>query len=127
MRIVLATLLASLVPILISGLMFVFGGTYPYGPAVALTVVGVAGLVGLLVILGWGLPLHFALAMFERTSWVWYAAVGLLPGPVFVLGLKPFGNDVVQDLLIQAGHCSLIGVVAALVFWYIAVHAKAHS
>lgn len=87
----------------------------------------VAGLVALIVMLLWAWPVHFVLRRLQRQSLHWYMLMALVPSLLFIYGLKPFGKDAAVDLLKQALFCSFCAVIAAAVFWYLAVYRPALS
>jgi hypothetical protein len=88
-----------------------------WGLEIALVVAAGATLVALAVLVAWGLPIHWFLKSRKRESLLSYAVAGALPAVLLVPALKPFGDDTVPDLILQAFTFSATGVVAALVFW----------
>lgn len=77
----------------------------------------VSAIVAFWVMLLWGLPVHFFLLWLERQEFFWYAIAALIPGPIFIFFVKPFGEDELKYLLSQSVLCSAIGVIGALAFW----------
>lgn len=65
---------------------------------VSALVAGVAALVSIIALVIIALPLHFVLARAGKVGMGWYTAPGMLIGPVFVLGLKHFGQDELAPL-----------------------------
>jgi len=68
-----------------------------------------------------GLPVALVLEHYDLDKTYHYAVAALVPGPLFVFLLKPFGNDTFPTLLLQTAFCSLVGGIAALAYWYVAV------
>lgn len=89
---------------------------------ISLLIAGVAAVVALFAVVVFAIPLHFVLLRLNRQRVVWYVLASIVLSFLFVYALKPFGLDSAADLLQQALFCSLCGGVAAVVFWYIAVH-----
>jgi len=88
---------------------------------VSALVAGVAALVSIIALAFIALPLHFVLARSGKVDMGWYTVPGMLIGPLFVLGLKPFGQDPASGLVVQSLICSFLGVVGAATFWFFAV------
>jgi hypothetical protein len=88
-----------------------------WGLEMALVLAAAATLVALAVLVVWGLPVHWFLKSRNRESLLSYAVAGALPAVLLVPSLKPFGDDTVPHLMLQAFTLSVTGAVAALVFW----------
>lgn len=84
-------------------------------------VAGVAAVVSLISLVFIALPLHYALTRAGKIGIGWYTVPGMLIGPVFVLALKPFGDDPTSWLIVQSLVCGLLGAIGAAIFWFIAV------
>ena len=85
------------------------------------------GLVLLTCYLLWGLPAHLMLKKFGKTDWRWYVILGALPGIVFVLILRPFGNDAWYYLLGQGVSLGAIGAFCSIVLWFTVVRKTCKS
>lgn len=96
------------------------GGDYP-GFILSAVIAGVASLVATIVMVIWALPVHMVLRRYGVSNITWYIFLAIIPGFVFIYVFKPFGNDTHIDLLGQVLFCSLCGVLAAVVFWFITV------
>jgi len=101
---------------------FLFGVAEQYQnwPVSAL-VAGVAAVVAIIALVFIALPLHYVLTRAGKVGIGWYAVPGMLIGPVFVLALKPFGQDSASGLIVQSLVCALLGAIGAAIFWFIAV------
>ena len=88
---------------------------------VSALVAGVAAVVSIIALVFIALPLHYALARAEKVSIGWYTVPGMLIGLVFVITLKPFGQDSASWLAVQSLVCGLLGAIGAAIFWLIAV------
>jgi hypothetical protein len=98
-----------------------------YDFRVALLMSSVAAFVSLIITLCWALPIHLYLKKHNKVSLGWYTLIAIIPSLGIIYILKPFGDDSAADLFIQALFCSLVGVVAATVFWYFAVYQITHN
>ena len=88
---------------------------------ISLLIAGVAALVAAITVIFWAIPVHLILKFFNRSNLAWYILTAIVPSFFFVYALKPFGHDSNTTLLSQALFCSLVGVIGATTFWYIAV------
>ncbi len=96
------------------------GTDYP-GITLSLLTASVAAIVAIVVIVVWTLPLHYVLKKLERQAFHWYMLAAVVPSVIFIYGFKPFGQDSAVVLMKQALFCSVIGLIGAAVFWYMAV------
>lgn len=96
-------------------------GEQPAYWRISAAIAGVAGVVSFVVLVFITLPLHYALTRIGKVGSLWYILPGMLTGPMFVLSLKPFGQDTVPGLALQSLYCGFLGTVGAAMFWYIAV------
>ena len=99
------------------------GGDYSH-PMISLYIAGVSTVVAAITMLVWGCPIHMILKRFELTSVYYYLLAGAVPGFVFVFVFLPFGNDPIDDLLLQSLLCGAYGSIAAACFWYISKKQK---
>ncbi len=79
----------------------------------------VTTLVALFVFLAIGIPIHLLLKFKSIESVYAYLVAGGIPGIVIVYIFKPFGNDSMKDLAIQASYLSFLGVLSAFIFWLV--------
>jgi MFS superfamily sulfate permease-like transporter len=74
-------------------------------------------LVALVVLVAWALPVYWFLKSRKRESLLSYSIAGAMPAVVLVPSFRPFGDDTVPDLILQAVTLGVIGALAALMFW----------
>lgn len=72
-----------------------------------------------------GLPTHFILRSLGRRNWYFYALVGFGIPALVVLLTHPFGEDGYPTILLQTIQMGVLGTIAALAFWRIAVPREA--
>lgn len=84
-------------------------------------VAAVAAVVSIFALIVIALPLHYALDRAGKVGALWYVFPGILVGPGFVVGLKPFGQDAVSGLVLQSLACGSLGAIGAATFWFFAV------
>lgn len=73
------------------------------------------------VIALWGVPSHLFFLYFKiRAVWA-YLISGLVGGPLLLVIVRPFGMDPLETLLKQVALLGGFGLIAAFVFWYVAV------
>ena len=87
---------------------------------ILLTISGVASLVAMMVCVLWVLPLFLILERRTIRNLNYYLLFGGVPGPIFVFGFHPFGDDKMSGLVQQALICGIIGMISAIVFWCVA-------
>ena len=100
-----------------------YGSDIAHSPAGwdgALLIASVASTIAAICIIVWGVPVHMLLKRYEKTKLRWYLVSGALPGFIVVFTFYPFGRDAFGTLLIQSTMLSVVGVLAAGVFWYFA-------
>ena len=73
------------------------------------------------VMILWGIPAHLMMVYFRVRSVFWYLASGVLGGPLLLIIIRPFGKDPVETLFWQVLVFSGVGLLAALIFWFVAV------
>lgn len=88
-----------------------------WGLEMAMLVAAGTTLVALVVLVAWGLPVHWFLKSRKRESLLSYSIAGTLPAVVLVPSFRPFGDDTMPHLILQAVTLGVIGALAALVFW----------
>ncbi|WP_125931920.1 hypothetical protein [Thiosocius teredinicola] len=104
---------------------FALGTNNDLQEALAIGVAIVSPFVILGFLVAWAIPIHLLLKRRNHTRIVWYALIGIIPGPFFVALAKPFGNDSLKDLAYQSMVFSIIGVLGAAIFWFFAVKPNA--
>lgn len=98
-----------------------FGAEIAHSPAGwdgALMLAMAATILTFLSLLFWGVPAHYLLRHWKRNTLFWYAALGMLPGPVMVFVFYVFGNDTFLEKLYQSFSLGLWGAIVASVFWF---------
>jgi len=125
-RTILASLLSLLAVFLVNTIVFYIDGTYlgSWSIESVLAFSSVFALFTLIVMLLWGLPIHLLLQKKNKTHIFYYIVAGGIPGLIVVGVFKPFGQDALQHLVVQSLYLVAIGIVAAMVFWSIAVLAS---
>ena len=116
---VLAFFASTLVVTFCTALLSLSGPNASWG--LSFLIAQVAAMVSVFALLFITLPLHFILVRFGRVHILWYLLPGLLTGPTFIFGLKPFGDDALSALLSQSLMCAVLGALGAATFWFFAV------
>jgi hypothetical protein len=55
----------------------------------------------------------------------WYQLSAATVSLIYVIGLKPFGDDSISTSIFQIIMCLVIGVAAASAFWFVGVRKRA--
>lgn len=92
----------------------------PAGWDGALLIATMASIIGLIVILLWGVPVHLLLKNYKKTQLHWYLISGVFPSFIIVFVFLPFGKDTLNELLIQSVVLGIVGALAAGVFGFFA-------
>ena len=67
-----------------------------------------------LVVVFWGIPMHYLLRRLNKTSIRWYVLVGIIPSLIIPVDYYMGGNY--SDLVLQTLYFTYVAIVAAVVF-----------
>lgn len=102
----------------------VLGDDFAYW-MVGIFVAGFASLVSLGILLVWVLPVHLYLWRKNITGLGWYIFASFPPSIVFLLAYQPWNAEVITpDHIRSAWACVLVGVCAAITFWYVSIRRR---
>ena len=91
---------------------------------VGIFVAGFATLVSLGILIVWVLPLHLYLFRTNRTGMGWYILASFPPSIAFLLAYQPWNLEITSIHIRSAWAFVLVGVCAAVTFWYVSVRCR---
>lgn len=124
LRTAIGSFVCILTVVILTMIIFFVGSSEGYRQGVAIYAGGVSAIVAFWAVLLWGLPIHIFLNWLNKRNFIWYAIAAMIPGPLFIIFLKPFGEDDLGGLLNQSILCSGLGLLGAYTFWYFAAREK---